>query len=162
MGKQQPALLGGLFIGVLSALPIIGMANMCCCLWVVVGGVLVVYLQQQAKPTPVETGEAVLGGLLAGVIGAVIAGVGMMLVSSIGGPIAQDAVREALEQNNEIPPEMRDRILGWVSGTNLGLLMMVVTVPVYAVFAMAGSLLGLAFFRKKMPPPAAPGQTPMA
>ena len=41
----------------------------CCCLWVIAGGVLVTYLQQQAKPTPVETGDAVVGGLIAGLIG---------------------------------------------------------------------------------------------
>ena len=35
--KFQPALYGGLFIGVLSALPIINIGN-CCCLWVTAGG----------------------------------------------------------------------------------------------------------------------------
>src|SRR5512134_114240 len=154
MGKHQPALLGGLFIGVLSALPVISAANLCCCLWVVVGGVLVVYLQQQAKPTPVETGEAVLGGLLAGVIGAVIASIGVMLLASMGGPMIQDTIRQAMEENNDIPPEMRENIIRWFSGPNLGLLIMVMSIPIYAVFAMAGSLLGLAFFRKKMPPQA--------
>ena len=68
MGKHQPALLGGVFIGVLSALPYINAAN-CCCLWVIAGGVLVVYLQQQASPTPVATNDAVIGGLIAGAIG---------------------------------------------------------------------------------------------
>jgi hypothetical protein len=43
--KLQPALFGGLFIGVLSALPIINIAN-CCCLWVIGGGVLATYLMQ--------------------------------------------------------------------------------------------------------------------
>ena len=51
----------------------IGSANVCCCLWVVAGGMLVVYLQQQSRPDPVETADAVLGGLIAGIIGAVIA-----------------------------------------------------------------------------------------
>ena len=32
--KLQPALLGGLFIGVLSALPIISAGNCFCCMWV--------------------------------------------------------------------------------------------------------------------------------
>ena len=36
--KLQPALYGGLFIGVLSALPLINIGN-CCCLWVIGGGV---------------------------------------------------------------------------------------------------------------------------
>ena len=40
MTRYQPALLGGLFIGVLSALPVVNTANLCCCLWVIVGGVL--------------------------------------------------------------------------------------------------------------------------
>ena len=32
--KLQPALFGGLFIGVLSALPLVSVGN-CCCLWVI-------------------------------------------------------------------------------------------------------------------------------
>ena len=42
----QAVLLGGLFIGVLSALPIINLAN-CCCLWIVGGGAIAAYLGQQ-------------------------------------------------------------------------------------------------------------------
>jgi hypothetical protein len=155
MSKHQPALLGGLFIGVLSVLPVVNAAN-CCCLWVIVGGVLVVYLQQQKKVTPVETGEAVVGGLIAGVIGAVISAMGIMLISGIGGPMAADSVRQALEQNSQVTPEMRDNIMKWVNGPNLGILIMCMSLPVYAVFAMLGSLLGLAFFRKKVPPQTQP------
>ena len=39
-GRLQPAFWGGLFIGVLSALPFVSVGNCCCCLWVVAGGVL--------------------------------------------------------------------------------------------------------------------------
>jgi hypothetical protein len=35
--KLQPAVLGGLLIGVRSALPFV---SMCCCLWVIAGDVL--------------------------------------------------------------------------------------------------------------------------
>ena len=95
MGKHQPALLGGLFIGVLSSLPLINVAN-CCCLWVISGGVLVTYLQQQAKPTPVETGDAVIGGLLAGLIGAVIFCVAMVLMNGLGGAVLQENMRKEI------------------------------------------------------------------
>jgi hypothetical protein len=156
MQKHQPALLGGLFIGVMSSLPLVNIAN-CCCLWVICGGVLVVYLQQQKKPTPVETGDAVIGGLIAGAIGAAIASLGVVLMTGLGGAMAADNVRQALDQNSQIPPEMREKIMKWVSGPNLGILIMCLSLPVYAVFAMLGSLLGLAFFRKKVPPtPQAP------
>jgi hypothetical protein len=158
MGKHQPALLGGLFIGVLSLLPIIGAANLCCCLWVIVGGVLVTYLKQQGQPTPVETSDVAVSGLLAGVIGAVISSAGFMLMSGLTGPAIQDGVRQALEQSGDVPPQVRDMVERFTNPRTLGMLMFVVNIPLYAVFAMLGSLLGLAFFRKKTPPQAPPMQ----
>jgi hypothetical protein len=155
MSKHQPALLGGLFIGVLSSLPVVSTFNMCCCLWVVAGGVLVVYLQQQRTPEPVETGDAVIGGLLAGIIGAVVAGLGAMILLSAGGAMWQEQVRQALDSNAEVPAEVRDMVLGLLEGNNLALLAFVINLPVFAIFSMLGSLLGLAIFRKKVAPPQA-------
>ena len=40
----------------------------------------------------------------------------------------------------------------FMSGRNIALLIFVVNIPMYAVFSMLGSLLGVAFFRKKTPP----------
>ena len=56
MGKQQPALLGGLFIGVLSALPGVSIGNCCCCLWVVTGGLLAtaVAASDRLRPTGIS------------------------------------------------------------------------------------------------------------
>jgi hypothetical protein len=152
MGRYQPALLGGLFIGVLSSLPVVNIANMCCCLWVVAGGVLVVYLMQQNSPLPIATGDAALHGLLAGAIGGIIMAIVQAAMASFLGPMMLDQVRDQLSRNSEVPPEMRDMILRLMTGRNMILLTLFVTVPVYAVFAMAGSFLGLAFFRKKLPP----------
>ena len=73
-GRLQPALYGGLFIGVLSALPLVNVGNCCCCLWVVCGGVLAVYLRQQNSPFAVTSAEGALVGLLAGLFGGVIGG----------------------------------------------------------------------------------------
>ena len=77
--KLQPALLGGLLIGVLSALPFVGT---CCCLWVIAGGVLTTYLLQERSSLPVTAGEASVAGLLAGVIGAFVSTAVAMLVSA--------------------------------------------------------------------------------
>jgi hypothetical protein len=157
MSRHQPALLGGLFIGVLSALPVVSSANACCCLWVVAGGVLVVYLQQQNTPLPVETADAVLGGLIAGLIGAVIACLGQYILYAITGTLWQDIVRQQLEQNPEVPSEVKDMVTNLLTGRALWLLVLAFTLPLYAVFAMLGALLGLAFFRKKLPPPTVQG-----
>jgi hypothetical protein len=157
MGRHQPALLGGLFIGVLSALPVVSSANACCCLWVVAGGVLVVYLQQQNTPLPVETADAVLGGLIAGLVGAVIACLGQYILYAITGTLWQDIVRQQLEQNPEVPSEVKDMVTNLLTGRALWLLVLAFTLPLYAVFSMLGALLGLAFFRKKLPPPTVQG-----
>lgn len=157
MGRHQPALLGGLFIGVLSALPVVSSANACCCLWVVAGGVLVVYLQQQNTPLPVETADAVLGGLIAGLVGAVIACLGQYILYAITGTLWQDMVRQQLEQNPEVPSEVKDMVTNLLTGRALWLLVLAFTLPLYAVFSMLGALLGLAFFRKKLPPPTVQG-----
>jgi len=156
MGKHQPALLGGLFIGVLSTLPVVNIVN-CCCLWVICGGMLVVYLQQQNSQEPIETADAVLGGLIAGAVGAVIYVGAQWMIASATVPFWQEQVRSAIEGEADIPPDLRELIINLTSNTgSLALLAAVITVPLYAVFSMLGSLLGLAIFRKKTPPQATP------
>ena len=50
----QPALLGGVAMGVLSALPVINIAN-CCCAWILFGGGLAAYLMQQGVKIDAST-----------------------------------------------------------------------------------------------------------
>ena len=69
--KTQPALLGGLAIGVLSALPVINLAN-CCCAWILFGGALAAYLTQQNHPEPIGAGDGAAAGLMAGAVGAFV------------------------------------------------------------------------------------------
>lgn len=154
MRRHQPALLGGLFIGVLSSLPIVNAANICCCLWVVSGGLLTTYLLQQSHPEPVEGSEAALEGLIAGFIGGALASIVALTLFTAAGSAIQDQLRTQLEQNSQIPSEMRDRMLVFLTGRNLALVQVLVTLPTYAVFGLLGGLLGLPLFRKK--PPAVP------
>ena len=105
MARFQPALLGGLFIGVLSALPIIGFANACCCLWVITGGMLTVYLEQQNTPKPIETSSAALSGLIAGAVGGLISSLASALTLRLTGGVQQDAIEQALSNIPNMPPE---------------------------------------------------------
>lgn len=159
MNRYQPALLGGLFIGVLSALPVVNAAN-CCCLWVVVGGALTTYLLQQARPVPVETSEAALSGLIAGLVGGILylAATAVLLSGAMGVQL-MDQLRETMNNNPEIPAEVRDRIASFMGGGAIALIVAAVTIPLYAVFSLIGALIGLAIFKKKVPPPASPGPT---
>ena len=67
--KLKPALLGGLVVGILSAIPFI---NYCCCIWTLGGGALAAYLYIKSSPTPVSMGEGAMVGGLAGVVGGII------------------------------------------------------------------------------------------
>ncbi len=163
VNRYQPALLGGLFIGILSSLPIISGLNACCCLWVVAGGVLTTYLRQQQQAAPIETSEAVLGGLMAGGIGALLTILGTFVLLRVTGPLWQEQIRSQIEANPDVPLQVREMVLKLLTGRGLALLQFGVTLPVYAVFGMLGALLGLAFFRKPpVPAPPPPPEPPPA
>src|SRR5918912_2144773 len=70
--KIQPALIGGVILGLLSAIPFVNIANSCCCLWVLLGGTLSVYLYVKRSPTPVQYVDGLQLGAMAGVVGAII------------------------------------------------------------------------------------------
>jgi hypothetical protein len=152
MARYQPALLGGLFIGVLSSLPVLNLAN-CCCLWVITGGMLAVYLEQQNTPAPIETSAAALSGLIAGAIGGLISSLaGLFMFRMIGGGDPQQAVEQAMQNIPNLPPETAEWVQSLMQGPTMAILSLAVTVPLYAVFGMLGALLGTAFFRKKVTP----------
>src|SRR5436190_17671629 len=85
-------------MGVLSALPIIGAANVCCCLWVVSGGLLAAYLLQQNLLRPITAGDGAIVGLLAGVFGAIIQFVLSIPIGILIGPVE----RQILERLREL------------------------------------------------------------
>ena len=88
MNKLKPALLGGLVVGLLSAIPFV---NYCCCIWGIGGGGLASYLFIKESPTKIGPVDGAMLGALAGVVGAVI-----YLI--IGVPIAYFISGAAMEQ----------------------------------------------------------------
>ena len=154
--KLQPALFGGLFIGVLSALPIINIGN-CCCLWVIGGGVLATYLLQQNHPYPIATADGALVGLLAGLMGGVLGTLLSIPIEMMMGPMQKQFMEAILSRSQDMPEETR-RMLESMSSRGVGAAMiafkLVFAVCVGAVFGMLGGLLGVAIFKKKdLPPP---------
>ena len=158
--KLQPALLGGLFIGVLSALPFISAGNCFCCMWVIGGGVLAAYLLQQNQATPISSADGAITGLLAGLVGAVVSLIIGIPVSLVFGPMQADWMQRVGSSGGDVPPELRS-ILEYMqqSGgfTIIGALIGFVFMTIFGViFGSLGGLLGALFFKKDGPPPPTP------
>jgi hypothetical protein len=157
-GRLQPALYGGLVIGVLSALPIVNAGNCCCCLWVVLGGMLAVYLRQQNTPFAVTSAEGALVGLMAGLIGGVVGTILAIPVASMMGPFQHQLLERILSARPDIPAETRDMIeraanRSGVAGAAALAFQFTWMVVTGAIFGMLGGLLGVAVFKKNAPPP---------
>ena len=105
--KLQPALLGGLFIGVLSALPIISVGNCLCCMWVIGGGVVAAYLLQQNQAGPISSSDGAIAGLLAGLVGALVSLVISIPIGLIFGPMQAEMMQRVMSSAGELPPELK-------------------------------------------------------
>lgn len=151
--RLQPALFGGLFIGVLSALPLVQAGNCCCCLWVIAGGVLAAYLRQQNTPFAITSAEGALVGLMAGAFGGVLASLLSIPMQAITGPMQQRMMDWVVSNNPEFPADLRGMIEGGPRGGAFLIVSMLFSVVVYTVFGLLGGLLGTAVFRKNAPPP---------
>jgi hypothetical protein len=154
----QPALLGGVFIGVLSALPVISIGN-CCCLWIVGGGMLAAYLDQ-APGRPNNMARGALDGLLAGIIGAFVFLAASAVVNTLMAPLQQRLIAGILDGTYDMPPEVRDwfeMIRDRDSGFFGQVLGFVFQLFAGSIFGTLGGLLGAALFWRDDLPPAIGG-----
>lgn len=164
--RTQPALLGGLFIGVLSALPIISMGNCCCCMWVIGGGAVAAYLLQQHQAAPITPGDGATVGLMAGLIGAVVHFVVSIPVLMIAGPLQMRMMQRVMERLAAENPDLGRMADQMQFSASRGILGLVIGLFMYlvagAIFATLGGLLGALFFKKDLPPvpPPAPPMPP--
>ena len=152
--KLQPALLGGVTIGVLSALPVINLAN-CCCAWILFGGALSAYLMQQNQPEPIQIGDGAIVGLLAGVIGAFVWVIVSVPISMMMAPFQSEIANRAMRDAAEMAPELRGIFenLAGAPAVGIGLIFgFFVMLCVSTVFGMLGGLFGALMFKKHQPP----------
>ena len=153
--KAQPVLVGALVMGVLSALPIISAGNVCCCLWVISGGLVAAYLQQQGQDAPITPADGALTGFLAGVCGAfaylvISVPIDLMLrpmeremmrriMENLGG--SAEGFRGYAERADSVPTPVR-ALIGFLTMLVAG-----------AIFSTLGGLIGVLVFRKTPPAP---------
>lgn len=151
--KLKPALLGGLIVGLLSAIPIL---NYCCCIWAIGGGGLAGFLYIKNSPTPVPTGDGAIVGALAGVVGGLIYLVLGLPIALLFGAAEMEA--QLRRSGVELP----------MSGTLLLVVGALIGALCLLVLATLGGLLSIPIFEKRKadgpppPPPATGGPGPYA
>lgn len=145
MNKLKPALLGGLVVGLLSAIPFI---NYCCCIWGIGGGALAGFIYIKGSPTPVTTGEGAMVGGLAGLVGGLIylvIGVPIAYLVAGGGAFEEQLARSGIS----IP----------FSGVLLFIVSGLVGALVLVILSVLGGLIAVPIFEKRkgdVPPPPPP------
>jgi hypothetical protein len=154
--KLKPALIGGVLLGLLSAIPVVNLVNVCCCLWALIGGLLASYLYIKNSPVPASAGDGAILGALAGLVGAVIVVVIGIPISIIAGGITRELLIRLIENVNpgqaeaiRIQMEAGSTIAGAIVN---GIILAVLLV----IFSTIGGLLGVPIFEKRkgpVPPP---------
>jgi hypothetical protein len=143
----QSALLGGLFIGILSALPIVNVAN-CCCLWIIGGGLIASYLTPDDRQ-PMTAGRGARAGLLAGILGAFIWLFASMALNVVVAPLQERMVDAMIRNAQDMPPDVRawlDNIGNRASSPLRYLVGFLFHLFGGIVFATLGGVLGAIFF----------------
>ena len=175
--KLRPAILGGLIIGAISGIPGLNLLNCCCCAGILLGGAMSVYLYRQEftnEMPPMESSDALILGIIAGIIGALITTSLSAMITLILGPVETEMMRnfmekltQKLEDHGSIPQgtmdNMRDQFeQAMKEGSTIGgiLRSLVYALILYPIFSMLGGLIGFGIFGKKKPtlPPQPPLQ----
>jgi hypothetical protein len=110
----QPAIAGGVLLGLLSSLPIINLANLIFGAWILAGGALTTHLVLKQRPSGISYGDGAFGGVLSGFFGAVVSTV-MLIPSKLFFAADWETVRQQAELQLAKTPEtagpMRDLLL---------------------------------------------------
>ena len=155
--KFKPALIGGLVGGVLSVIPFVNFANICCCLWAIVGGLIASYLYVKNSATPANAGDGAVLGALAGVVTAVISIVIGIPIALVMGQTMRGVIVSLMENADPQQAEMMRRQFE-ASGDAIGpmIVQSLIGAVLLFVFALIGGLIGVLIFEKRKggaPPP---------
>src|SRR5213593_1463881 len=164
----KPALIGGVALGILSAIPVLGAVNCFCCAWVIGGGILAANLYVKSSVESVTLGRGLVLGLLTGVIGGVVEtllSIPLQMIMASMGTGALSRLEQMLEQMKDLPPEVREALRSILSNQGgAGIFFIIVggffTLLVFSVMGMIGGAIGVAIFEKRKPGQGTPGAAP--
>jgi len=154
--KLKPALIGGVLLGLLSAIPVVNLVNICCCLWALIGGLLASYIYIKNSPVPARAGDGAILGVLAGLVGAVIVVIIGIPISIIAGGITRELLIRLIENLN--PGQAETIRTQMEAGSTIpgAIVNGIILAVLLVIFSTIGGLLGVPIFEKRkgpIPPP---------
>ena len=151
----QPAVAGGMFLGLLSSLPFINAGNCLCCMWVLGGGGIAVFLLSKQRPSGISYGDGAFAGVLSGLFGSVVGTMVSIPVRIISDKILgsqQQAIEEAMRNVPGFEGPFRDLIMR-VASPEISITTLAFTffssLLLYSLFAMIGGILTVAILNKR-------------
>jgi hypothetical protein len=174
-GKQRATVISGLMIGIVTGLPLINILNRCCCCGIVLlCGMMSLYLYKQEftdETPPLESSDALILGILAGIAGAFVGTIILVLSRFIFGPVDEKLllnVLQRIQQQGSLTSDMSDltdKLIKTLEksiedGIQIGDILseLLFGLILYPIFSMLGGLIGFGIFGKKKPPAASPNQ----
>lgn len=170
--KLVPVLIGALAITAISAIPIVGVVNLCCCAGVMGGAVLGVWFYKKGFPAgmpfTISHGALVgtLSGLIAGVLMAIISALEIGLFSGDFATRMVPQMEDFLQKSKADPRDVQELIEAMTQlasqPTVLFLAILAATVVLFTAFGALGGVIGGNIFRTRVVPPAQyPGTGPI-
>jgi hypothetical protein len=166
--KLRAIIIGGLIIGVVSGTPILYFINFCCCCGgIILGGLISLYFYRKEftdAHIPLESSDALIIGILSGIVGAFIGVALSVLFYHILGPVTEGMILKMidwLQTQGNIPPEQMTQLeeitqnlekkieAGYRLSDVFGNL--IVDLILCPIFSMLGGLIGYGIFVKKKP-----------
>ena len=134
-------IVGTLIIGFLSGIPFISAGNICCCLWVVIGGAVAALLAR--GPEGLSAGRGFLAGGISGILGAILAtliSLPFQLLFGTTNSYAAAIQQMPPEAQASIPPELWSILAG---GGGMVIMAFVSCLIMMVIFAIFGGLGGV-------------------
>jgi hypothetical protein len=148
-------------MGVLSSLPIVSAGNLCCCLWVVSGGLVAAYVLQQSTPVGITAADGALAGLVAGLAGAVIQFIISLPLDILMLPIERAMAFRLFDFAQNMSPELRDMFdrfarrdepVSFLLLLSRRVIVLLFMLCIGAAFSTIGGVIGAGLFARKPEP----------
>jgi len=141
----KPAVMVGILIGIISEIPFLNLLNCLCCLWIIIAGVISVYLLKKDIKT-VDLRDGALVGALTGVVIAVVGTFVGIIVSLLFTQIMMDLVMN-MYRSMGVPPSAMSE-MSMEPDLNSIIIGFVMRIVLYPIFGAIGGVLGAKLMEK--------------